>query len=136
MKKLSDSNITARIKEATEEYERITKEQKDRIMELREENSRLMEKLEEMERSKEAIVGALVGARKTADEMIADAKIQAEVIVQRAEERSAAREQSVKAYIEKLLTLRDSAERIMKQIDAELDKDAQNRKTPFVLVPQ
>ena len=38
MKKLTDNTVTARVKEATEEYERITKEQKDRITELREEN--------------------------------------------------------------------------------------------------
>ena len=136
MKKLTDNTVTARVKEATEEYERITKEQKDRITELREENARLQEQLDELEKSREAIVGALIGARKTADEMVADAKIQADIILQRAEERCAAREQSIKAHIEKLLALRDSCERIMKQIDAELDQDTQNRKHPFVLVPQ
>ena len=89
MKKLTDNTVTARVKEATEEYERITKEQKDRITELREENARLQEQLDELEKSREAIVGALIGARKTADEMVADAKIQADTILQRAEERCA-----------------------------------------------
>lgn len=136
MKKLTDSAVTARVKEATEEYERITKEQKERIVELRDENAKLREQLDELEKSREAIVGALIGARKTADEMVADAKIQADTILQRAEERCAAREQSIKTHIEKLLALRDSCERIMKQIDCELDQDAQTRKNPFVLVPQ
>ena len=76
----------ARLAQLTEDYESLAKEQKDRILALRNENAELLQRLRAYEESESALSAALVKAERTAGEIISAAKDRAEGIIAAARE--------------------------------------------------
>ena len=70
MKKNKSSELTQEIQKITQDYEKLAKEQKDRILMLREENRTLNEKLEACQKERDAISSTLVRAEQASQQLI------------------------------------------------------------------
>ncbi len=114
----------ARLAQLTEDYESLAKEQKDRILALRNENAELLQRLRAYEESESALSAALVKAERTAGEIISAAKDRAEGIIAAAREEERKTKDRLKEHTLLLSDLAERCDNIMKNIQNEL------RRTP------
>ncbi len=128
-KKNTQADMAEKMKQLTFDYEKVTKEQKDRIVSLREENIELQKKLQSFEDKKLAIAAALMDAEKAGNTIILRAKDHANVILQEAETQRKRSEEKLQEYNLLLEDLSTRCENILKSIDAELGSCRQ----PFTL---
>ena len=110
------------------DYESIIKEQKERIMSLREENDMLKEGLREYKEKNDSIVAALVTAQQVSEQITAHAKRSSADIQRAAAEQLAKKQQAVAFYDEQLHQLRNTCFGILTQIDNELEAGAHEKK--------
>ena len=75
-----------RLAQLTEDYENLAKEQKERILTLRNENAALNQRLKAYEEKEAALSAALVNAERTAAQIINSARERAEGIIGEARE--------------------------------------------------
>ena len=114
----------ARLAQLTEDYESLAKEQKDRILALRNENAELLQRLRAYEESESALSAALVKAERTAGEIISAAKDRAEGIIAAAREEERKTKDRLKEHTLLLSDLAERCDNIMKNIQNDL------RRTP------
>ena len=112
----------ARLAQLTEDYESLAKEQKDRIMALRNENAELLQRLKAYEESESALSAALVKAERTASEIISAARERAEAIMSDAREEERKTKERLKEHTLLLSDLAERCDHIMKNIQNELRK--------------
>ena len=110
----------ARLAQLTEDYESLAKEQKDRILALRNENAELLQRLRAYEESESALSAALVKAERTAGEIISAAKDRAEGIIAAAREEERKTKDRLKEHTLLLSDLAERCDNIMKNIQNEL----------------
>ena len=110
------------------DYEGIIKEQKERILSLREENNQLKAALQEFQDKNDSIVAALVTAQQVSEQITAHAKRSSADIQRAAAEQLAKKQQAGAFYDEQLHQLRNTCFGILSQIDRELEKDAPPKK--------
>lgn len=110
------------------DYESIIKEQKERIMSLREENDKLKQSLKEFKEKNDSIVAALVTAQQVSEQITAHAKRSSADIQRAAAEQLAKKQQAVAFYDEQLHQLRNTCFSILSQIDNELENGAFEKK--------
>ncbi len=106
----------ARLAQLTEDYESLAKEQKDRILALRNENAELLQRLRAYEESESALSAALVKAERTAGEIISAAKDRAEGIIAAAREEERKTKDRLKEHTLLLSDLAERCDNIMKNI--------------------
>ena len=73
MKKITDSSV-----QNITEYENVIREQRQRIISLRDENTALKMQIEALEKEKDNVAGALIAAEKHKAQIIEEAKLRAE----------------------------------------------------------
>lgn len=110
----------ARLAQLTEDYESLAREQKDRILTLRNENAELLQRLRAYEESESALSAALVKAERTAGEIISAAKDRAEGIIAAAREEERKTKDRLKEHTLLLSDLAERCDNIMKNIQNEL----------------
>ena len=106
----------ARLAQLTEDYESLAKEQKNRILALRNENAELLQRLRAYEESESALSAALVKAERTAGEIISAAKDRAEGIIAAAREEERKTKDRLKEHTLLLSDLAERCDNIMKNI--------------------
>ena len=119
-KNKSKESQAERIAQLTKDYEKLLKEQKDRILALRDENQLLQDKLKTFENSRSAIVAAMVGAQKASQEIISASKQEAQSILDKAEQKRKRLEEDANEYRNMLADLSARCDRIGQAIDQEL----------------
>lgn len=112
----------SRLAQLTEDYEALAKEQKDRIMALRNENMELNQRLAAYEQSEAALSAALVKAEHTASEIISAARERAEGIIGEARDEEKKTKERLKEHTLLLADLAERCDNIMKNIQSELKK--------------
>ena len=117
MKKNIDSSL-----QSITEYENVIREQRQRIISLRDENTVLKKHIEELEKQKDNVAGALIAAEKHKAQIIEDAKLRAAKIVEAAELSRKKSEMTVKYYCNSLCELEVRCGRILDSITRELNK--------------
>ena len=122
--KLSDSEFDKKLSAIKTDYVTVIREQKNRILKLREDNSELSKKVSEYEHYSKEMANALMDARFKAEEIINDAKIQAEEIIKRANEQQLKSDKTIKYYNNSLKELELRSERILNFIKNELSKES------------
>ena len=119
-KNKSKESQASQIAQLTKDYEKLLKEQKDRILALRDENQLLQDKLKAFENSRNAIVAAMVNAQKAGQEIISASKEQAQDILDKAEQKRKRLEAGANEYRNMLADLSARCDRIGEAIDQEL----------------
>lgn len=120
IKRKTQPDDSERIRQLTIDYEKVTKEQKERIMALREENQELQKRLQSYEESRHAIAQALLDAERAGRAIIERAKEQAERVTREANEKKRKSEECVQQNTLLLQDLSNRCETILKGIEAEL----------------
>lgn len=118
--KYTKQELDKQIQAVREEYEAITKEQKDRILALREEKNQLAEQLETYAKNRDLIASALLQAERAAEETIAHAKAKASAILEDAEKNRRKAVQNMEYYNALLEDLGVRCENILDCIQKEL----------------
>ena len=117
MKKITDSSV-----QNITEYENVIREQRQRINSLRDENTALKMQIEALEKEKDNVAGALIAAEKHKAQIIEEAKLRAEKILEAAENSRKKSEMTVKYYCNSLCELEVRCGRILDGISRELNK--------------
>ncbi len=104
------------------DYEQVIKDQRKRIIDLREENSELKRKVLELEQERSSIAAAMVAAEQSKARIIAEAEKRAERIITAAEADRKKSELAVKYYCNSLHDLEVRCGRILDGITRELSK--------------
>ena len=121
--RISDTEHNKALNEIKTDYETVIREQKNRIMKLREDNAELAQKVSDYEKYGDEMARALLDARQKAGEIISDAKKQADSILRQAEEQAARSEKNIEYYRSSLKELEKRSERIFNFIRSELLKE-------------
>lgn len=124
MKQNKSASLTQEIQRITQDYEKLAKEQKERILALREENRALSEKLENCLKEKGAIATALVRAEQTGQQLIGQAKKRSEQILSEAYKKEDASRRRIEEHRALLRTLAVQCENILTSIENELGHPA------------
>ncbi len=114
--------IASTYEQKARDYEQVIKEQRERIITLRDENSLLKKDLDELKTKKEEISRAILSAEKSKTLIIEEAKKRAEQILLAAKNDAKQNEQSVRYYCNSLYELEVRCERILEGISRELKK--------------
>lgn len=118
------------------EYECLIKEQKDRILSLRDENRELREQLEEFKRKADSISSAIVNAELTAAGIINASKKQAMDILREADARIAAKEQAIDDLNAMLADMLSRMELISRAARSELERNGTQRRARHANSPE
>lgn len=111
-----------RLAQLTEDYENLAKEQKERILTLRNENAALSQRLKAYEEKEAALSAALVNAERAASQIINAARERAEGIIGEAREEERKTKERLREHTLLLSDLADRCDNIMKNIHNELRK--------------
>jgi len=122
LKRKTAAELAEEIQRITEEYEKLAKEQKDRILLLRDENRSLVQQLKQANEEKAAIAAALIRAERTSLQIIEEAKNRSEGILADARRKESFTKQRIKEGSALLEELAERCESISKCIDVELEK--------------
>lgn len=123
MKSIKHAAESKKIEELRADYENVIKNQKERILQLREDNTELCKKISELENRKNDLVNALMDARAKGDEIIREAKAQAEKIIKDAENEKMHAQNTAFLYQSSLRDLETRSQRILQSIRKELSAD-------------
>lgn len=110
-----------------EDYESVIREQKERILALRDQNTILAKRVADLEGDHAAISGALITAQQTADQIIAQAKTQAGHILAQAMNQCEQEQKTHVYYTNALQDLEKRCERILSAIAQELSEHKKSR---------
>ena len=114
--------IASTYEQKARDYEQVIKEQRERIITLRDDTSLLKKDLAELKTKKEEISRAILSAEKSKTLIIEEAKKRAEQILLAAKNDAKQNEQSVRYYCNSLYELEVRCERILEGISRELKK--------------
>lgn len=119
------------------DYEECLKEQRDRIMAMRDENRELKQQLKTFRENEQYIVGALARAEETAKSIVLEAQAQAADIVIKARNEEKQLNMAVAGCCQKLLRLKGASEEICRAIaktvgEQETIERTANNVRPFI----
>ncbi len=120
MRRSNSPDLTQEIQKMTQDYEKLSKEQKDRILSLREENRSLSAKLEACLKEKEAISSTLVRAEQTSQQLIQQAKQRCDQLISDAYRKEEASKKRIEEHRAMLQGLAIQCENILNSIENEL----------------
>ena len=115
-RKKKPSALTEEIQKITDDYEKLAKEQKDRILALREENRQLHTRLDACLQEKEAIASTLLRAEQT--------KQRCEQLLSEAHRKEENSQKRIEAHQSTLRELAVQCENILNGIESELKHPA------------
>ena len=104
------------------EYEKVIREQKERIVVMRDENRALQKKIDDYRSKEQVIAAAMINAERASGEVIKNAKRAAGQIMHDAEEHALRQESMVNSYTAQLKELDKCCEAILCSIRQHLDK--------------
>ena len=110
MGKYNAADVDRLLLKVRNDYEECLKEQKDRIMTLRDENHQLKNQLVKYQQNEQYIIGAFKRAEETAQTIIAEAQNQAKGIVQKAKNEQMLLKTAVEGCYQKLCRLKSASE--------------------------
>jgi cell division septum initiation protein DivIVA len=137
MGKYNAADVDRLLLKVRNDYEQCLKEQKDRIITLRDENRELNNQLVQFRQNEQYIIGAITRAEETAQTIIAEAQNQAKIIVQKAKSEEKLMKTAVEGCYQKLCRLKSASEEIYRAVtkavgeQEELEKTASNVR-PFM----
>ena len=123
-RKKKPSALTEEIQKITDDYERLAKEQKDRILALREENRQLHTRLDACLQEKEAIASTLLRAEQTSQQLLEQTKQRCEQLLSEAHRKEENSQKRIEAHQSTLRELAVQCENILNGIEAELKHPA------------
>lgn len=123
MKTMKHAAESKRIEALRTDYESVIKNQKERILQLREENAELNKTVSELESRKTDMVNALMDARAKSEEILRDAQARAKQILKEAEEEKLNAQKLTFLYQSSLKDLENRSQRILRSIQKELSAD-------------
>jgi len=123
MRPVKHAAESKKIEELRADYESVIKNQKERILQLREDNSELCKKISELESRKTDMVNALMDARAKAEEILRGAQEQANKILKDAEQEKLHAQGTALLYQNSLRDLEIRSQRILRSIQKELSAD-------------
>ncbi len=139
MGKYNAADVDRLLLKVRNDYEECLKEQKERIMTLRDENHELKNQLVKHQHNEQYIIGTFTRAEETAQAIIAEAHNQAKVIVQKAKNEEKLMQTAVVGCYQKLCKLKSASEEVYRAVakavgeQEELEKTSSNVR-PFISV--
>lgn len=126
--------VEAYVKNLRNEYEKNLKEQRQRIIDLRDENRTMKSSLEEFKKSEKHLSDALIDANQKSEEIINKANIEAHHIKREANVKLDLYNSKIDEYRKKIYVIEDSAIKILKDVIIEVSKvrEEQIREYPRV----
>jgi len=100
------------LEKVRDDYERCLKDQKDRIIKLREENKQMTAQIGQYRQNEAYVVGAMAKAEKAAEEIIEEARQNAKLTVRRAESQQAQIRTAAQVCGQRLVRLKSASEEI------------------------
>ena len=123
-RKKKPSALTEEIQKITDDYEKLAKEQKDRILALREENRQLHTRLDACLQEKEAIASTLLRAEQTSQQLLEQTKQRCEQLLSEAHRKEENSQKRIEAHQSTLRELAVQCENILNGIESELKHPA------------
>ena len=123
MRPVKHAAESKKIEELRADYESVIKNQKERILQLREDNAELCKKINELESRKTDMVNALMDARAKSEEILREAKSNADKIKKDAEQEKLHAQNTILLYQNSLRDLELRSQRILQSIQKELSAD-------------
>ena len=123
-RKKKPSALTEEIQKITDDYEKLAKEQKDRILALREENRQLHTRLDACLQEKEAIASTLLRAEQTSQQLLEQTKQRCEQLLSGAHRKEENSQKRIEAHQSTLRELAVQCENILNGIESELKHPA------------
>jgi len=139
MGKYNAADVDRLLLKVRNDYEQCLKEQKDRIISLRDENRELKSQLLKYQSNEQYIIGAFKRAEETAQTIVAEAQHRAKAIVQKAKSEEILVKTAAEGCYQKLCKLKSVSEDIYRAVakavgeQEELEK-ASNNVRPFINV--
>ncbi len=139
MGKYNAADVDRLLLKVRNDYEECLKEQKERIMALRDENHQLKNKLLKYQHNEQYIIGTFTRAEETAQTIIAEAQNQANAIVRKAKNEEDLMRTAVAGCYQKLCKLKSASEDVYRAAakavgeQEELEKTSSNVR-PFISV--
>lgn len=109
------------------EYEQVIRDQRKRIIDLRDENHILKSRVEELEQERKSVADAMLLAQHSRERILADARDRAEKILAAAETSRKKSELAVKYYCSSLKDLETRCANILEGISRELNRPDEQR---------
>ncbi len=109
------------------EYEQVIRDQRKRIIDLRDENHVLKCRVEELEQERKSVADAMLLAQHSRERILADARDRAEKILAAAETSRKKNELAVKYYCSSLKDLETRCANILEGISRELNRPDEQR---------
>ena len=109
------------------EYEQVIRDQRKRIIDLRDENHVLKSRVEELEQERKSVADAMLLAQHSRERILADARDRAEKILAAAENSRKKNELAVKYYCSSLKDLETRCANILEGISRELNRPDEQR---------
>ena len=123
MRPVKHAAESRKIEEMRTDYESVIRNQKERILQLREDNAELCKTISEYESRKTDMVNALMDARAKSEEILRDAQASADKIRKEAEQEKLHAQNTILLYQNSLRDLETRSQRILQSIQKELSAD-------------
>jgi len=124
LRKSTSDDLSREIQQLTQDYEKLAKEQKERILALREQNRTLNAQLEACLQEKTAVANTLIHAEHAGRQLIEDAKQRSDQLLSEAYRKEAASRKRIQTHRSMLEELAHSCEQILTNIEAELKQSS------------
>lgn len=126
MGKYNAGDVDRLLLKVREDYEQCLKNQKDRILMLREENKKLFEELAAYKNNEQCILNAITHAEETAHEIIITAKAKASKYIEDAQTKMQNISAAFDCNHKRLCGLKEASEAICKALDEATKKQGTN----------
>lgn len=135
MGKYNAADVDRLLLKVRNDYEQCLKEQKERIITLRDENCQLKHQLEKYQQNEQYIIGAFKRAEETAQMIVAEAQNQAKAIVQKAKNDETMMKTAAQGCYQKLCRLKNASEVVYRAVAKAVgEQEEQNNVRPFISV--
>ena len=116
MGKYNAEDVDVLLKKVRSDYEKCLKEQKDRILKLRDENKEMAQMVGKYKDNEKYIIGAITRAEETAQSIINDAEQRADHIIKKAQNEKMQIMMAIEGCYNRLLKLRQASESIYRAV--------------------
>ncbi|MFA5675673.1 MAG: DivIVA domain-containing protein [Christensenellales bacterium] len=131
MGKYNAGDVDKLLQKVREDYEQCLKNQKERILLLRDENKDMAGMLEAYKRNEQNILSAITHAEEKAQSIIRQAKEKAALCLENAQREAQSIRSSAECYYQRLCSLKKASETIHKAFDKVINEERTNVR-PFV----
>jgi cell division septum initiation protein DivIVA len=124
------ADVDALLRKVRDDYERCLKEQKDRIIQLREDNREMAQMITKYKSNEQYIIGAITRAEETAEAIISGAEKRARARVEILENEELQLRVAAEGCCQRLYKLKRASEAIYRAVSKVIGDHEETEKTP------